>query len=291
MSKRFDVVSIGLACLDKIYLLERFPEPDKPTEILEYLEQGGGPAGTATVTLAKLGAKTALICKVGNDEAGKQILYELRSYGIDLSNVIVEEGSRSPLSIVLVHKQTGKRSFLFGGPRVSAIRPDELDRTYIIDALALHTDNTSSAGIQAMRWAKEAGMLVSVDSVIPSPDAEWLEYADILISPVGGGSFEEAIEEMRRLEICPIRIVTAGEEGCWGIADAEEFTVPAHRVEVVDTTGCRDVFHGAFPYGVLQGWEVERSARFASVTSALKAKRLGGRTGIPTLEEVLREMA
>jgi sulfofructose kinase len=70
------------------------------------------------------------------------------------------------------------------------------------------------------------------------------------------------------------------------LAGGEFFHQPAFRVRVVDTTGCGDVFHGAFLYGVLRGWDLRRVARFASAVAALKCRKLGGRAGIPRLGEV-----
>jgi sugar/nucleoside kinase (ribokinase family) len=64
--------------------------------------------------------------------------------------------------------------------------------------------------------------------------------------------------------------------------------VPAFRVDVVDTTGAGDVFHGAFLYGLLQGWEAGDILRFANAVSAVKCTCLGGRTGIPRVEEARR---
>jgi sugar/nucleoside kinase (ribokinase family) len=60
---------------------------------------------------------------------------------------------------------------------------------------------------------------------------------------------------------------------------------------VVDTTGAGDVFHGAFLYGLLQGWEARDILQFANAVSALKCTCLGGRTGIPRIEEVWRFLA
>jgi sugar/nucleoside kinase (ribokinase family) len=56
---------------------------------------------------------------------------------------------------------------------------------------------------------------------------------------------------------------------------------------VVDTTGCGDVFHGAYIVGLLQGWDLRRVALFSTAVSALKAGKLGGRAGIPTFERTL----
>ncbi|MBM4080993.1 MAG: sugar kinase, partial [Planctomycetes bacterium] len=62
----------------------------------------------------------------------------------------------------------------------------------------------------------------------------------------------------------------------------------AFDVDVVDTTGCGDVYHGAFIFGLLRKWDLRRTAQFASAVAALKCRELGGRAGIPTLPEVQR---
>ena len=64
------------------------------------------------------------------------------------------------------------------------------------------------------------------------------------------------------------------------------FTRPAFRVKVVDTTGAGDVFHGAFIYGLLKGWSLEKTAQFSSAVSAIKCMKLGGRAGISSLGKV-----
>jgi sugar/nucleoside kinase (ribokinase family) len=57
-------------------------------------------------------------------------------------------------------------------------------------------------------------------------------------------------------------------------------------VDVLDTTGAGDVFHGGFLYGLLQGWPLREVARFASATAALKCCAYGGRAGIPRLPDI-----
>jgi ribokinase len=70
-----------------------------------------------------------------------------------------------------------------------------------------------------------------------------------------------------------------------------EFATAAFPVPVVDTTGAGDVFHGAYLYGLLRGWDLARTAEFAGATAALKCSGLGGRAGIPRLAEVLSFLA
>ncbi len=61
---------------------------------------------------------------------------------------------------------------------------------------------------------------------------------------------------------------------------------PAHRIEPVDTTGCGDVFHGAFCHGLAQGWPIKQIIPFANAAAAIKATRTGGWLAVPTLQEV-----
>jgi ribokinase len=85
----------------------------------------------------------------------------------------------------------------------------------------------------------------------------------------------------------PVVVVTEGEDGCWCASPEGDFHVPACPVQAVDTTGAGDVFHGAFLFGRAQGWDLRRALRVASAVAALKCRALGGRVGIPTLDEAL----
>jgi ribokinase len=64
--------------------------------------------------------------------------------------------------------------------------------------------------------------------------------------------------------------------------------MPAFTVEAVDTTGAGDVFHAGYIYGLLQKWDLERVIRFASALAAVKCLQMGGRKGIPHLDEAMR---
>ena len=83
---------------------------------------------------------------------------------------------------------------------------------------------------------------------------------------------------------------TFGARGCVLLQGDSLLKIPAYSVEVRDTTGAGDTFHGAFLYGVLQGWSAENCARFASAAAAIQCTCLGGRAGLPTAAMVERLM-
>jgi sugar/nucleoside kinase (ribokinase family) len=83
-------------------------------------------------------------------------------------------------------------------------------------------------------------------------------------------------------------VITDGERGCWYWDERQHLHQPAYPVEVMDTTGAGDTFHGAYLYACLQAhWTPAFRLKFASAVAALKCTRLGGRQGIPDLRQTL----
>jgi sugar/nucleoside kinase (ribokinase family) len=81
-------------------------------------------------------------------------------------------------------------------------------------------------------------------------------------------------------------VITDGAQGSWYWDAGQHLHQPAFGIDVVDTTGAGDVFHGAYLYAYLQGWPAQRCLAFASATAALKCRKVGGRAGIPDRAEI-----
>jgi sulfofructose kinase len=122
---------------------------------------------------------------------------------------------------------------------------------------------------------------------------ELVRHVDILIS--GSGFVQGLTGETELWDACEaaldygpsIVVQTEGEDGAYTVTRDERFHTPAFACDVLDTTGAGDVFHGAYLVGLLQGWELRETARFATAVSAIKCSRFGGRAGIPTFDEVM----
>jgi ribokinase len=85
--------------------------------------------------------------------------------------------------------------------------------------------------------------------------------------------------------------VTLGPRGSVTFLDGKVLRIPGFEVEVADTTGAGDVFHGGFIFGLLKGWHITDTIRLASALAALKCTRIGGRAGIPSLDQTLEFLA
>lgn len=294
----FDVIGLGYSAVDYMGVVPHLPELDTKLLLDEFSRQGGGPTATAMVTVARLGAKAAFVGQIGDDDLGDFAFGELDREGVDVSQVIRRVGASSQFSFIMVERSSGKRTILWTRSNIPPLEPDQLDKDFITSCKVLHLDRHEiRAGIRAAQWVREAGGIVSMDAGTFVPGVtDLMPFVDVLIAShafaLEATGESDPAECARRL-LCDRRIagVTLGEKGSWfATSDGGEFHVPAFDVEVVDTNGAGDVFHGAFAFGLARGWDAPRCARFASATAALKCTKLGGRAGIPAYEEVDRLM-
>ncbi|MEW6755437.1 MAG: PfkB family carbohydrate kinase [Candidatus Latescibacterota bacterium] len=287
------VVGLGLCTVDLLFRVPRAPAFGQVVRAASYLRQGGGPVPTALVALARLGVSTAFISRVGDDEDGRSILAELAAAGVDVGGVGVEAGATSRVALVLVDEHTGERGFTAWPETCRPLAPGDLDRAVIAAARMLHLDDADAPSLQAARWARQAGVTVVFDGTWGHDDlGELLPLVDV---PVVSEPFVAAwmpgtppakvLDRLWEYGPC-LAVLTLGSRGCAVRWQAGTCRFPAFPVEVVDTTGAGDAFHGGLIYGLLQGWEVERTVTFASAVAALNCRRLGGRTGLPDLRQV-----
>ena len=293
----FDVVGLGNSCMDLLGTVPRIPGPDDKVELSDTSRQGGGEVGTALACLAKLGSETAFVGKVGDDLTGTFIKDDFNKYGVNTDNLVIEPGSTSPFSIVMVEECSGQRTIIDCGKTVSDLNPEEIQPGLIEKSHYLHLDSwhREAALIAAMR-ARSTNIPVVLDADIPAYDSEitkLIQLTDILISSqpfarlfTKTDDLDASMDHMIKLGPT-IVMVTLGKYGVLCDAKGERFITPAFDVEMVDTTGAGDVFHGAFIHGMLRGWELKKSIEFASAVAAIKCKKMGGRAGIPTFAETL----
>lgn len=287
-----DIVGIGVCTVDHIVTVPRMPQRNENMPALNYLRQPGGLASCALVAAARLGASTKIIGRIGDDENGDYIRRDLQGEGVDASQLLVGAGSESHVSVILVDEPTGERSIITRPPTGLAISPDEIKREDITGARVLFVDTISEVTMQAARWARDAGMTVVLDPARPYTAIKpLLEFVDVPIVPeawAGAWLPGEPEGAARRLfdEGASIAIVTLGERGsvvCW---EGGMENIAAFEVEVADTTGAGDAYHGAFMYGLLQDWDAPRMARFASAVGSLNCRAMGGRNALPTRSDV-----
>ncbi len=298
-ARPFDVIGFGVNALDLIAVIEGYPQPDTKAQFEVFDIQGGGVVATAMAACARLGLRARYVGKVGTDFWARTSLRTLSKEGIDIRHVLRAKGSPGHVSLVLADKRTGARTLFFRRPPAYAIRPEELDREALTAGRLLHVDGIdAAAAVQAIRWAREAGMRVTMDGerIVPGIEEVW-PLVDLLVcnprfirSSTGHAAPEDGLREMA--ERGPSRVaVTLAERGVLGYEGGQWIRVKGFKIEPVDTNGAGDVFHGACAVGELRGWPFEWTLSFANAVAAMKCRALGGRRGIPRLPEVREFLA
>ena len=289
------IIGVGLACMDFLLQVPDMQQIQRGGELQGFKTQGGGMAATAMVTVTRLGGQAELWTALGQDPFAPQIVAGLEAEGVDMSQTIhlAEQGSH--VAFVLIDAQNGNRTFWgTGGARKTRFLdyPTMPDLTRLDQADVVHVDGLChQVAIQALRYARERNIPTCGDIEYLDGNELLLPLIDYLIVPEEmaievTGTADEAALPVLAQHGAKMVVITLGERGACYWQEGEVGHIPAFPVETVDTTGAGDVFHGAFVFGLAQGWETRRLLTFASAVAAMKCTQLGGRTGIPDLASV-----
>ncbi len=250
---------------------------------------------TALVALCRLDVRCRFFGITGDDSAGEKIRQSLINEGVDVSGLLKRKSVSSQTAFIVIEKGSGRRTIFWRRPSAPPLSPGELGGDFLHDCDFLLLDGLmGEISVHAARNARERSIPVMLDA--GRMREKMLEVASLSDYVVGSEEFARelgwqgdaaAFGRNARELTSGVVTITLGERGSVTYAGDDIITLPAFKVDVVDTTGAGDVFHGGYIYGLLMGWELRKTVRFASAMAALKCRKLGGRAGIPSLEEAL----
>ncbi len=290
------VVCVGIAVLDQVWELPALPAG--PGKFLShgFRETGGGMAATAAVSIAALGGAALWHGRLGADGPGATLLALLGRCGVDVVDVAPAPGGRTPISGVLVDADGERVLAVFPGeglPNASVLAEGRLD-----GAGAVLADPRWPAGAERLfRLAAARGLPRVLDADVAAAGivAELAPLTDhIIFSQRGLVEFSGTDDPSAGLTAAAERLrgtpvlgpagalaVTLGARGSLWWREEGAVTLSAPRVAARDTTGCGDVFHGAYALALAEGRDRPAAARFATAAAALKAQRGEGWFGMP----------
>ncbi|MDQ0391433.1 PfkB family carbohydrate kinase [Labrys monachus] len=294
--KRPHIVCSGAASFDSIFRMEKLPTGPGKVLPLDAIEVAHGMAASAAAAIARLGGRSTLFSRVGEDGVGARIIADLTEAGIDCAHVRRVPGVRSPICTVLVDA-TGERLVVpFYDPALGR-DPSWLPLGLVAGADAVLVDVRWPEGAAlVLKTAREAGIPAVLDADV-GPPAVLASLAALASHAV----FSEPAAALLSGEVAPAAAlpvlarrfdgflaVTAGPDGCWWL-DRETGSIEQLRpppVVAVDTLAAGDVFHGAFTLALAEGSSIRRAIVFANAAAAFKCRSFGGRLGTPGREEV-----
>ena len=285
---------------------------------------GGAPANFLAA-LAKFGARTALLGKVGSDSLGRLLVGTLENAGIDTRGLLVDDSVFTTLAFVTLDDK-GDREFSFARKpgADTCITFEEMDTQLIDEAKVFHfgtlslTDEPARTATQkAVAYARSKGKLITYDPNLRKPlwrdlqearqqllwglqQADVVKISDEEVEFLFGLSVQEGAAHI--LENYPVKLVfvTCGADGCWyQNANAQGHVPSLKDIQVRDTTGAGDIFGGSAVWKLLQmnklpqqleKTELEEIVRFACTAAGLSTTQPGGISSVPALDEVQKLM-
>ncbi|MFI8289827.1 5-dehydro-2-deoxygluconokinase [Streptomyces sp. NPDC085614] len=277
---------------------------------------GGSPSNVA-VAAARLGRRTAVITRTGADPFGDYLHRELRAFGVDARWVTPVAAYPTPVTFCEIFPPDDFPLHFYRQPKAPdlEIHPHELDlaairsaRAFWVTGTGLSAEPSRAATLAALRERDRAGLTVlDLDwrpALWPDPaEAAPLYHAALGGATVAVGNLDEcgiATGERepdaaaRALLGAGVRlaVVKQGPKGVLALAaDGERAEVPPLPVEVVNGLGAGDAFGGALAHGLLAGWDLERTIRWANAAGAIVAGRLACSPAMPYEDEIAQALA
>jgi sulfofructose kinase len=294
MDKNIDILGLGCTAIDELLYVDAYPPPDGKVQVRRRQRQCGGLTATALVAGARMGCRCAYAGTLGNDELSQFAIERLGREGVDTAYVRRQDDARPIRSVIIVDETRQTRAIFYDVDGVLGADPLWPNEEVIRSAKVLLVDHYGIEGmIRAAEIARGAGIPVVADlERADSPGfPKLLGLIDHLIlsrdcaRTITGQSDPAAAVRLLGASGRRAAVVTCGSEGCWYLCDeagGQPIHQPAFPVEAIDTTGCGDVFHGAYAAALVGGLDVPAAVRFAAAAAALKATRRGGQAGIPT---------
>jgi 5-dehydro-2-deoxygluconokinase len=318
VNQAFDAIAIGRSGVD-IYPLQVGLGLEDVTSFGKFL---GGSAANVAVAAARLGNRTALISGVGDDPFGRYVRSELDRLGVDNRFVATHGEYPTPVTFCEIFPPDDFPLYFYRKPSAPdlQVNPAELDldairsaRLYWSTVTGLSEEPSRSAHFAA--WEARSGASEATGN---KHGRQPLTVLDLDYRPMFWAGPAAATEQVQRAlqhvtvavgnrEECEIAvgetnphkaadalldlgvelaIVKQGPRGVLGKTRHSSVTVPPNDVDVVNGLGAGDAFGGSLIHGLLHGWQLEKTLRYANAAGAIVASRLECSTAMPTAAEV-----
>ncbi len=295
MGGTFDVVVVGSLNQDLVASVPHIPVPGETVLATGHAAFAGGKGANQAVAAARLGARVAMVGRVGDDAFGTTLRRGLEDVGVDNTRVQVDAEVGSGLALINVEES---------GENAISVSPGANGRVSAADveAAAAMIENAKVVLLQlevpVTAVARAAQLARGTVILNPAPAAplpgSLLADVDILVpnetelgllAGTATRTEDEVVTAARSLPVDDV-VVTLGARGALVVSRAAINRVPPVPVDPVDTTGAGDAFCGALAAELARGAYVRAAARFAARVAAVAVTRHGAQASMPTRDEL-----
>ena len=261
----------------------------------------GGKGANQAVAAAWTGGKIAFVSCVGEDAYTPQMVQNYKNDGIDTRFVFGEKDVASGCALILIG-QTGENIIAVAPGANYRLTPEKVDEAAeLFDEAAIIVmqfeveEKTVKHVLEQANKKKVPGMW----NVAPARAFDFLliQQVNILVlnEVEAGFLVGMQVENEADAEVAAQKlvnngvekvIITLGSKGAFVTTKTEKVSVPAFKVEAVDTTAAGDTFCGAFAVALVEGKSLKDALQFASAAAAISVTRIGAQPSAPTREEI-----
>jgi sugar/nucleoside kinase (ribokinase family) len=302
MNKPFDLLVAGEINPDLILSGDVLPEFGQVEKLVDKATLTiGSSSAIFACGAARLGLKTAFIGLCGDDIFGRFMLEEMQKRNVDVSSVIVVPGGSTGLSVIL--NRGFDRAILTHPGLIAALKAEDVTDSLIHQTCHLHVagyfiQDALRPGMPALfDRAHALGVTTSLDTNY-DPSEAWEGLNELLLrTDIFLPNEKETCSLARTTDLdaalstlvdkCKLVVVKRGADGATLRSGNKVISVPSIPVKVVDTVGAGDSFDAGFIYAYLNGWDLKKSLRLATVCGALSTQGAGGTIAQASLAQAM----
>jgi ribokinase len=292
------IVVVGSLNMDLVVRSPRHPQPGETIIGSDFRTFPGGKGANQAVAAARLGAKVKMIGRVGKDAFGDTLLQTAAKDGVDTTFIHRDPHAATGVAMITVSAQ-GQNTIVVASGANGQLTPEDIsDAKAAFEGAAvllLQLETPLHTVEHAVELAQRYGLQVVLNPAPAQPlPADLLARIDYIVpneielaSLTGEDDLHAAIHQLLAIGVQHV-IVTLGEKGVLVADDGREIPLPAHQVEVVDTTAAGDALVGAFSVALMEGQSPVQAARWGNAAGALAVTRAGAQPSLPYRENLER---
>jgi ribokinase len=288
---------IGSINMDMTITTDRIPGKGETIKGNDISYIPGGKGANQAVAAARLGANVAMFGCVGNDDTGRTLLNNLKMEGIQTGSIRVVDGVSTGIAIITVAENDNCILVIAGAnSMVNIAYVDSIvNELLACDMVLLQHEIPQETVEYVIELCHRKGIMVVLNPAPARPvRREILEQIDFLTPNEHEAAiiFGSKISTEELLRKYPQKLVIT--QGYRGVSVCKEsgevLLIPARKANVVDTTGAGDTLNGAFTVAIAEGKGIENALQFANVAASLSTEKFGAQGGMPSYEEVMKEL-
>ena len=295
------IVVIGSTNTDMVVKAERIPAPGETILGGRFLMNPGGKGANQAVAAARLGGEVTFVAKVGDDLFGREAKGLFVKEGIRTEHVMTDPQEPSGVALIMVDAK-GENCISVASGANGALMPEDLAaaRKEIEQAglILMQLETPVETVLRAAQWASAKGVPVLLNPAPACALPAALLGCVNLITPneneaerlTGVAVEDEAGARAAAIALCAKGVkrvvITMGAKGAFVYEDGKGLTVPAFKVDAVDTTAAGDVFNGALAVALTEGMALAEAVTFSAKAASISVTRMGAQASAPYRKEI-----